>query len=133
MRYVGNAFAVGMLDEPEVSGTSTPLTVTFLTADQARSWLDEGEWESCVGHADTALLMSAMLGVDVPMRRVSTSLHAGDELLVAAYTGPRLPEGAIALPEGAKLRWRLIHVYSTAHEVVSQEMLQDMHHGRFPW
>jgi len=99
MRYVGNAFSLGMLDG------SQRLEVSALNIHQARYYVRSGSWESCVGHADTAALLEEMLGVPVEMRRVSTALHSGDELLVAQYNGPRLPEGATSLPAGAKIRW----------------------------
>lgn len=113
MRYLSNAFSLGMIDflhhedggcslfYPELSGA---------TLESAKRWLSEADWESCVGHADTAELLTAMLGVPVPMRRVSTSLQFDDEILVAQYNGPRLPEGTRTLPEGAKIRWYLIRL-----------------------
>lgn len=30
--------------------------------------------------------------------------------IVGQYDGPRLPEGAIALPEGASIRWVFVYV-----------------------
>ena len=94
-----------MLDMPEIR-----LEIRQLTLDESRIWLTLGEWESCVGHVDTALLLTSLLGIDVEMRRVSTSLLVGDELLAAQYNGPRLNEGAVSLPEGAKIRWYWVRV-----------------------
>jgi hypothetical protein len=112
MHYLGNAFSLGMMDEPHAAlGTPFALRVVGLTLEQARAWLAQrAGWVSCVGHSDTALLLSELLGVHVPMRRETTSLVTGDALLVAQYTGPRLPEGAVKLPEGAKLRWFLLEL-----------------------
>ena len=98
--YLGNAFSAGML-----AGTST-VDFTFLDLAEARE-LVRSPFISCIGHADTSLLVSALLEVDAPVARVSTELRAGDRLLVAQYNGPRLPEGAISLPEGARIRWIL--------------------------
>lgn len=103
-RYLGNAFSAGML-----AGTSL-VEFEVLDIAAARAWVASPGWMSCLGHADTALLVSALLGVDAPMQRVSTELHVGDELLIAQYNGPRLPEGSVALPEGAKIRWILARV-----------------------
>lgn len=106
MKYLGNALSLGMLDclvEHPVN-----LTTSKITIEQAKEWVEKNTPESIVGHADTALLLTSLLGRTVEMRRVSTSLSPGDELLVAQYNGPRLPEGATSLPEGANLRW--IHV-----------------------
>lgn len=104
MRYLGNAFSLGMLDISEPVG----LVVSPLTLEQARAWLSESSWESGVGHQDTALLMGNMLGVMVECRRISLSMKEADQLLVGQYNGPRLPEGATSLPQGATLRWYLV-------------------------
>lgn len=105
MRYLGNAFSLGMLDIEEV----VDLRVRPLKdIEEVKFWLWQTEWQSGVGHTDTAMLLSEMLGAHVSVNRVSLSLNRGDELLVAQYTGPRLPEGATTLPAGAKIRWYVI-------------------------
>jgi hypothetical protein len=59
-----------------------------------------------VGHEQTAKLANADLGADlVKFNRISVRLDSGDELLICQYVGPRLPEGATTLPEGAELVW----------------------------
>jgi len=108
MLYLANAFSLGMLDCLSETG-EVNLNVQSITIEDAKGFLN-GTWESCVGHADTALLLSEMLGAKVEMRRVSTSLEVGDRLVVAQYNGPRLPEGATSLPEGAKIRWMIVTV-----------------------
>jgi hypothetical protein len=65
---------------------------------------------SAVGHADTAAVFSDVLGVDVPTNRVSVTLNVGDLALVGQYSGPRLPEGATTLPEGAAIKWLVVGV-----------------------
>ena len=106
-KYLGNAFSLGMLDF--VSGNITGnIQVVALSPERAKEWVGANAPESIVGHADTAEFLSAKLGVNVEMRRVSTSMQPGDQLLVAQYNGPRLPEGAKSLPEGAKIRWFLL-------------------------
>jgi len=109
MRYLGNAFSLGMLD---VLTGETPVNVecASLSLDEARAYVERNSPTSTVGHLDTAELYSAMLGSTVEMRRVSTSLIDGDEILVGQYNGPRLPEGAKSLPEGAKVRWILARI-----------------------
>lgn len=113
MRYLGNAFSLGMMDDlhhPNGMTFVREVRISGETLESAKRWLKEGPWESCVGHADTAALLSRTLGLDVPMRRVTTSLHEDDQILVAQYTGPRLPEGATSLPEGARIRWFLVEL-----------------------
>ncbi|MCK7505116.1 MAG: DUF1874 domain-containing protein [Desulfobacterales bacterium] len=59
---------------------------------------------SAVGHADTAAVFSSLLGRPVPVERRSIKLDEGETALVGQYIGPRLPEGATTLPEGAPHR-----------------------------
>ena len=64
--------------------------------------------ESAVGHAETAAVFSDVLGVPVAFDRRSVSLQPGQTVLVGQYSGPRLPEGATTLPEGATTKWLLV-------------------------
>lgn len=107
-RYLGNALSLGMLDHL-TEGTNGNLSITGISLEDAKRWASQ-DFTSCVGHSDTAALISNMLDTDVQMNRMSTSLKPGDELLVAQYNGPRLPEGATSLPEGARIRWMLVKV-----------------------
>lgn len=61
--------------------------------------------ESAIGHQDTAKVVSDILGFEVKPNRVSIKLNENDVLYVAQYTGPRLPEGATTMPEGAILEF----------------------------
>ena len=61
--------------------------------------------ESVIGHPDTATVVSNILGFDTPFNRVNLVLSNDDVLYVAQYKGPRLPEGATQLPEGATLEF----------------------------
>jgi len=112
MKYLGNAFSLGMMDDLHNGAgySSRTIVVEGTSLEIAQKWVREGGWESIVGHADTAVLLSSMLGVEVPMRRVSTVLKDNDQVLVAQYNGPRLPEGAVSLPEGAKIRWYFVRL-----------------------
>ena len=65
---------------------------------------------SAVGHADTAAVFADVLGVPVACNRVSVTLRHGDTALVGQYSGPRLPEGASQLPEGATIKWMIVGV-----------------------
>ena len=107
-KLIGNAFSMGMLDcfsQGEVS-----VKCRLLSDEEARAWVSENTPASCVGHADTAALFTNLLGQQVACARVSASLAQGDQLLVGQLTGPRLPEGAVSLPEGARIRWILTEV-----------------------
>lgn len=87
-RFLGNAFSLGMLPK----GAAPAIR-------ELEGQPDLSGLESVVGHADTA----AILGV--AFNRVTLKLSKGDVLIVAQLDGPRLPEGATALPEGASFRW----------------------------
>lgn len=64
-----------------------------------------GAIRSFVGHADTAALFSRLLKQPIEMNRESYTLTHDDVLFVGQYTGPRLPEGATTLPDGATVTW----------------------------
>ena len=66
--------------------------------------------ESVIGHADTARLVSDILGVELPANRATVKLQKGEKMIVAQYSGPRLPEGATSLPEGAMIEFVLVEV-----------------------
>ena len=55
---------------------------------------------SAVGHADTANVLTNMLGFPVSMNRINVILDENTELYVAQLIGRRLPEGSTTLPEG---------------------------------
>ena len=69
---------------------------------------------SAVGHADTAAVFSNVLGVEIPCNRATVALKEGEAALVGQYSGPRLPEGATTLPEGATIRWVVVGVHAPA-------------------
>ena len=71
---------------------------------------------SAVGHADTAAVFSNVLGVEIPCNRATVALKEGDVALVGQYSGPRLPEGATSLPEGAAIKWLVVGVNAPALE-----------------
>jgi hypothetical protein len=88
-KYLVNAFSIQML--------SGPATVRFEEIDATEVPADV---VSAVGHADTAAVLSNMLGFEVPMNRMNISLDEDTEIYVAQLVGGRLPEGSTTLPEG---------------------------------
>ena len=93
-KYLVNAFSIQMLPGPttvrfeEIDVTEVPTDVV-----------------SAVGHADTAAVLSDILGFEIPMNRVSVSLDEFTELYVAQLVGGRLPEGSTTLPEGFSFKF----------------------------
>ncbi len=108
-----NAFSLNMLAEMPVS-----ISVTEIGASEARAHLlalaDEAGGEdviqSAVGHADTAAVLGGILGMPVPVNRATVQLGRGSRAIVGQYSGPRLPEGATTLPEGAAIRWLAVAI-----------------------
>jgi len=103
---INNAFSLNML-----VGMAS-VNVYPITQQQAQRAVACNEWESGVGHADTAKIFSKELGVEVPFNRVTAQLNPGAKILVGQYKGPRLAEGATSLPEGASIQWMLVEIKS---------------------
>lgn len=104
MRYICNAFSLGMLG----TAPASLLAVRSVTAAGAAELAREAT--SAVGHASTAAIFASLLGRPVETARLTLTLAPGDEALVGQYIGPRLPEGATSLPEGARIEWKLVRV-----------------------
>lgn len=104
-KYLVNAFSINMF----LFAVPTQVKFFPLTLEEAREYARANSLTPAVGHADTARVVDGLLGLtptgDMPASfgRINVSLVQGDELLVAQYTGPRLPEGATTLPEGATI------------------------------
>ena len=95
MVYLSNAFSLQML-------TQFPVEISVMEIDPADVPTNA---VSVIGHADTAAVVSSILGREVPANRTSISLDTGDELYVAQLIGGRLPEGSTTLPEGFSLKF----------------------------
>lgn len=118
-----NAFSVNMLTVPPEH--EVPVTFDRQDPDDivaaAKEAAEDGNLISAVGHADTAALLSDMLGVQIRPARIDIKLGhneaAGEYKVVwlAQYKGPRLPEGAKTLPEGATIEWYVVSIGQTIH------------------
>lgn len=102
--WLGNAFSLQMLE------TDGYVKVSSLDAVQAGELFIARNGQSCIGHPDTAAVVSDMLGFPVPCARVNVTLRKGDILIVAQLTGGRLPEGATKLPDGFKIKWKVVSI-----------------------
>lgn len=104
-----NAFSLNLLPVATVAAVYYPITA----ADAANLVHVRGV-TSAIGHADTARVVAAILGmadraeewVAIAETRPNFTWIGGD-LLVAQYSGPRLPAGATALPAGATIQFWL--------------------------
>ena len=101
---IGNAMSLNMITE------NCNLNIRKMTLDEIIELVNAAPTvTSIIGHVDTAAVVSGILGIPVQANRVSWSWTDNeDTLIVAQLTGPRLPEGATELPEGAVLTWWLI-------------------------
>ena len=101
LKFIANAFSLKMLGE----GFDGKISIRPASFDEAKEAAAAG---SEIGHKDIADLLSAMFECEVPVNRVDSNLSNGDAFVVAQYFGPRLKEGQIDLPEGARIEF--IHV-----------------------
>jgi len=83
---IGNAFAISMLPTDRIT------TVSFAgprTAEDVRRYAAENqiEFESVIGHTDTAKLVGEQIGVDLPgLRPLNRRLGVG----ISVYIDPKL-------------------------------------------
>jgi hypothetical protein len=119
MLYLTNAFSLNMFS---LMGAPARMEIMPVDSSEVLETLEHhGPWCSAVGHADTAAVFSSEIGIEIPCQRTTVSLAQGDALLVGQYIGPRLPEGATALPEGATIRWLLV----TQHQFEDWQAWED--------
>ena len=110
--YLTNAFSLNMLpNDTDV----IRLRVRRLTPDEAAKKVEYekrmGRFVSAVGHADTARMLSDLLGTYVPANRTTVRIDRYDEAVVAQYVGPRLPEGTTRLPDGARMEFFSVQIW----------------------
>ncbi len=110
--YISNAFSLSMLDRHAQSmPVGHPLELARIPRPCPSprgflaDWEGKAEFVSVIGHDSTAQLFSKELGIQLAANRVSVKLDSNSLLLVGQYIGPRLPEGAVELPEGARIEW----------------------------
>lgn len=102
---LGNAFSFNMLNVPQGD-----IRFREIDAETVSAMADIRPIYSAVGHVDTARLLSRETGLELEPNRETVALYPGDDFIVAQYSGPRLPEGSVVLPEGASIRWLLVEV-----------------------
>jgi hypothetical protein len=99
-----NAFSLNMVDfDGSISWRKIPVSIIkdMIHGDSSIA----PYLKSYIGHADTAAVISADLGFVLCTNRETVKLEAGSRCLVCQYKGPRLPEGATHLPEGATIEY----------------------------
>jgi hypothetical protein len=103
---IANAFSLNMVEFPAT------ISCSKISHEQIKCIGCTGKpvLESVIGHADTAAIVSGILGIELPANRASVKLQPGEKMIVAQYSGPRLPEGTTVLPENAKIEFILVEV-----------------------
>lgn len=96
MVILGSTFSLQMIPRENCS-----INVEWITPEEANRWLDQG-YLNTVGHANTATILSNMLGRHIEMNRIRNSMTYGDVLIVGQLIGQRLPEGCTELPDGVE-------------------------------
>ena len=108
---ITNAFSINMLDA-EIAGQDTfaySYQFNLVTLSQVKEILGAGGYyRNCIGHADTAAIVGKEIGLPLQMNRETVRIMPHDVVLVAQYTGPRLPEGTTTLPEGASINYWIV-------------------------
>ena len=101
-----NAFSLNML----LDCKQADVVVQPIDKVRARGLIYGQEFTSAVGHRETSLVLSTDLGVEIQTNRLTVKITEGDTVVVCQYSGPRLPEGATKLPEGAKIQYYRVWV-----------------------
>lgn len=101
-KILSNAFSIQMLASFPANVSISQVNASDIPTDVI----------SCIGHADTANVLTDMLGFDVPCNRVDTDTV----LYVAQVTGGRLPEGATKLPEGFEIKFFKVEIGGNENE-----------------
>lgn len=102
---LANAFSISMVAHHVGANQGTAVKFQELSRDHVMEYLWRYGVQSYIGHADTAAVLSTVLGVEIPVNRGSLVLEKDESIFIAQYTGPRLPEGATQLPEGASFKF----------------------------
>jgi hypothetical protein len=119
MFYLTNAFSLNMLDteEDHISVIETERISQSAAISDIRSQCDDWDGDftgiNAIGHPSTDAIVRDLIGHPFGFpegQRLSITMNNGDWAIVAQYSGPRLPEGATELPEGAKIIWFRIRV-----------------------
>ena len=109
MLYLVNAFSINMLPRDVHNLRFIPVDVATAALEIRTVFEQGGEVFNAIGHPSTDAIVRRMLseyGAQVvPGQRANVALKHGDELIVAQYRGPRLPEGAVELPPGAVIEF----------------------------
>jgi hypothetical protein len=69
-----------------------------ISIDETREFLSRHPFISAIGHQGTAQLLTQLLGIEIPMNRITVQLEQGD-IFIAFMLKQRLPEGIVLTKE----------------------------------
>jgi len=69
-----------------------------VSIDEVKFLLTHHPFVSAIGHQGTAQLLSQLLGIEIPVNRITVQLEDGD-MVIAFFLKQRLPEGAVLSKE----------------------------------
>lgn len=101
-----NAFSLNMVDESVYADNAVDISVTTTSTEFVAAYFTE----SYVEHQSTADVFASQLGKEVKLNRATVSFKESEMFFVGQYIGPRLPEGATVLPDGAKINWLQVYI-----------------------
>lgn len=113
-----NAFSLNMVDVKHITHLRMVSIADWQAAQLLATALRKGELRNAIGHANTDELIRGILTkahhpstISLPVgERLTVKMSEADSLIVAQYSGPRLPEGSTELPEGAKIEFVLVQL-----------------------
>ncbi|MCX7939931.1 MAG: hypothetical protein N2545_10925 [Thermoflexales bacterium] len=112
MKYICNSLSINMFASA-IGDKPMHVTIERVSTEAAEEFALSAK--PAIGHADTARLVARQIApqredefVAAAAQRPTLNLTYGDELLVAQYVGPRLPEGATELPPDARIEYFLV-------------------------
>lgn len=91
---------IAILNASVVTADGT-FTLSSITLDEARKLVHGVELDSAVGHESTAILLSTLLGRDIPTNRQLFAQQVGQKALICKLDG-RPPEGVALSLEDLK-------------------------------
>lgn len=109
--YIVNSFSINMLSNILSDGKSHSITFHPIQPWTLECLImsDKINVVNAIGHADTAYIVAKQFeldGISLPeAQRVNVNIGENDNLIIAQYIGPRLPEGCTKLPEGAEIKY----------------------------
>lgn len=100
-----NAFSIQMIDIEVMANVE----FTAINKEKAARLLSNSV-DSYIGHADTAAVVSNILGIQVECKRRFGHIDKGETAIVAQVVGGRLPEGCTKLPENMAIKFFKVEV-----------------------